>query len=253
MLRTLIWYMYFFGYLVAVSPLLLKAHMLKKQGKKEELDAFIRTITSNWARRLIKLAGGKVSVIGAERIPKNEPLLIVSNHQGNFDIPVLLGYLGINMGFISKVEVKKIPLIRSWMILMGCIFMDRKDRRQAVKAIKQGAESFQHGQNLVIFPEGTRSKGGPVAPFKKGSFKLATKSGVTILPVTINGSYKLMEANNNLMTPGSVVITVTEPIRCHQTDETIDAQQLADLSRTQIMNALDDKQEHITTELSSPV
>jgi 1-acyl-sn-glycerol-3-phosphate acyltransferase len=245
--------MYFFGYLMVVSPLLLKAYKLKKQGRKDELDTFIRTITSNWARRLIKLAGGEVSVIGAERIPEDEPLLIVSNHQGNYDIPVLLGYLGINMGFISKIEVKKIPLIRSWMMLMGCIFMDRKDRRQAVKAIKEGAESFQHGQNLVIFPEGTRSKGGPVAPFKKGSFKLATKSGVTILPVTINGTYKLMESNNNLMTPGSVVVTVTEPIRCHQTDQSIDAQQLADLSRAQIINALEDKQEQVTAELSSPV
>lgn len=238
MLRTIIWFLYFAGYLIFIWPGLFKAAYLKKKGREEELDRYILGITTNWARRLIRLAGGRIHVKGKEHLSHNEPVLIVSNHQGNFDIPVLLGYLGFNFGFISKIEVKKIPLIKSWMAHMGCVFMDRKDRRQAVKSIRAGAEALKDGRNLVIFPEGTRSKGGPVDAFKKGSFKLATKSGVAILPVTIDGSHNMMEANGNKMTPADVTLTISEPIRVHQENRDMDIQQLADLTREQIVSQL---------------
>lgn len=241
MLRTGIWFIYFFIYLLVISPALLKARYLKNRGKTVELDAFIYKKSSNWARRLVKLAGGRVHVRGQEWIPDDEPVLIVSNHQGNFDIPVLLGNLGLNIGFISKVEVKKIPMISSWMTYMGCIFMDRKNRRQAVKSILDGADALRKGRNLVVFPEGTRSKGGPVGEFKKGSFKLATRSKVAILPVTIEGSYNMMEANKNKITPADVTVTISEPIRIHQQDPAVSDQELADLTRAQIAGHMSEK------------
>lgn len=244
MLRTGIWFVYFFIYLLVISPGLLKAKRLKNSGKTEEFDLLIKKVSQNWGKRLVKQAGGKVHIKGEENIPKDEPLLIVSNHQGNFDIPILLGFLDLKIGFISKIEVKKIPMIGTWMEHMGCIFMDRKDRRQAVKSIIQGAKSLEGGTNLVIFPEGTRSKGGPVADFKKGSFKLATKSKVTILPVTIQGSYKIMEANNNKITPADVYVTISEPIRIHQSED-IDSSELAELSRIQIEKQMTDNHKEL--------
>lgn len=235
MLRTIVWFPYFFLHLIAISPGLLKAKRLKRQGKKEELDEFAHKTARNWARRLVKLAGGNILVEGKKNIPQNEPVLIVSNHQGNFDIPILLGWLDMKIGFISKVEVKKIPMISTWMEYLGCIFMDRKNPRQAVKTIITGAKSLENGQNLVIFPEGTRSKGGPVADFKKGSFKLASKSNVAILPITIEGSYKMMEAHNKKITPATVKLTIHEPIRIHQNNSAIDGQELADYTRSVIV------------------
>ncbi|WP_280770204.1 lysophospholipid acyltransferase family protein [Salipaludibacillus daqingensis] len=237
MIRTVIWFIYFSVYLLVISPGLLKAKRLKNSGKTEEFDQYIQKVSQNWARRLVKLAGGKIHIKGEEHIPKDEPVLIVSNHQGNFDIPILLGFLDLKIGFISKIEVKKIPMIGTWMEHMGCIFMDRQDRRQAVKSIILGAKALKNGTNLVIFPEGTRSKGGPVADFKTGSFKLATKSNVTILPVTIQGSYQMMEANKNKITPGDVHVTISEPIRVHQ-QEDMDSSQLAEVCRIQIVNQM---------------
>ncbi|PYZ92457.1 1-acyl-sn-glycerol-3-phosphate acyltransferase [Salipaludibacillus keqinensis] len=241
MLRTAIWFIYFFIYLIVISPGLIKAKRLKDQGKMEEFHAYIRTKYQNWARRLVKLAGGRVHIKGQELIPKDEPVLIVSNHQGNFDIPILLGYLDLKIGFISKKEVKKIPMIGKWMEYMGCVFMDRKDRRQAVKSIIEGADKLQNGYNLVVFPEGTRSKGGPVASFKKGTFKLATKSNVTILPVTIEGSYNMMEANKNKITPADVYVTISEPIRIHQ-HSSVDGQDLADQTQAQIVSKMNNNE-----------
>ncbi|MGJ9384951.1 lysophospholipid acyltransferase family protein [Salipaludibacillus sp. CF4.18] len=239
MIRTIIWFIYFFIHLLAISPGLLKAKRLKKQGKDEELDEFVHITARNWARRLVKLAGGNIIVEGKGNIPENEPVLIVSNHQGNFDIPILLGWLDMKIGFISKIEVKKIPLISTWMEYLGCIFIDRKNPRNAVKMIITGAESIKNGQNLVIFPEGTRSKGGPVAEFKKGSFKLVQKSNAAILPVTIDGSYNMMEANGKIITPATVKVTIHEPVRIHQNNPTIDGQELADITRGVIVKNQD--------------
>ncbi|RKL66257.1 1-acyl-sn-glycerol-3-phosphate acyltransferase [Salipaludibacillus neizhouensis] len=239
MIRTIIWFIYFFVHLLAISPGLLKAKRLKKQGKDEELDEFVHITARNWARRLVKLAGGNIIVEGKGNIPENEPVLIVSNHQGNFDIPILLGWLDMKIGFISKIEVKKIPLISTWMEYLGCIFIDRENPRNAVKMIITGAESIKNGQNLVIFPEGTRSKGGPVAEFKKGSFKLAQKSNAAILPVTIDGSYNMMEANGKIITPATVKVTIHEPVRIHQNNPTIDGQELADITRGVIVKNQD--------------
>lgn len=207
-------------------PSLWKANKLKKANLFEEHRKHVEKITGSWARSLLTVAGVKVQVVGLENIP-DEPCLFVSNHQGNFDIPLLIGHIPRKLSFISKIEVKKIPIVPLWMEHMGCIFMDRKNRRQAIKAIIDGAKKLEEGHSVVIFPEGTRSKGGPLGEFKKGSFKLATKSMATIVPVTINGSYLVMEANKNIICPAHVNITIGEPIRLHQENRDVSIEQLA--------------------------
>ena len=69
--------------------------------------------------------------------------------------------------------------------------------KQSAQTIIDGIKQLKAGINMVIFPEGTRSKGAPVGEFKAGSFKLATKSKAPIVPVTIDGTYKVMEGNKN--------------------------------------------------------
>ncbi|RNA67054.1 lysophospholipid acyltransferase family protein [Alteribacter keqinensis] len=239
MIRTIVWFTYFWLYLPTTIPALRKVKKLRKNGNDEQADQIVKQQSNKWAKRLVKLTGARVKIEGIERIPKDEPVLIVSNHQGNFDIPIILGYLDLKIGFISKVEVKKLPIIASWMEEMNCVFMDRKNRRQSVKAILQGAKQLKDGHNLVVFPEGTRSKGGPVSQFKQGSFKLATKSGAAILPVTINGSFKIMEANNNLMKPADVKVTIGEPVRIHQQNKDIDGITLAGIVQEEIEKNLD--------------
>ncbi|MBU3803256.1 MAG: 1-acyl-sn-glycerol-3-phosphate acyltransferase, partial [Candidatus Cellulosilyticum pullistercoris] len=140
--------------------------------------------------------------------PKDRNVVFISNHQGNFDIPLLMGYIDMPKGFISKIEAKKIPIVAKWMELIHCVFMDRSTLKGSAGAIIEGIKTLKAGHSLVIFPEGTRSKSDHMGEFKSASFKLATKPGIPIVPVTIDGSYKIMEQNHNKIKPAHVKITI---------------------------------------------
>jgi 1-acyl-sn-glycerol-3-phosphate acyltransferase len=180
-------------------------------GQTIELDQIIDQTAKKWARSLVKLAGVSVVTTGEEKIPSGA-VLFVSNHQGNFDIPLLLGYIDKPKAFIAKVELLKFPMIRNWMMHMKCVFMDRSDIRQSLKVINQATEYLKEGYSMAIFPEGTRSKGKAMGEFKPGSMKLAFKAGIPIVPITIRGSYKIMEQNGFMIKPTHVEIAIHDPV-----------------------------------------
>ncbi|OLN32746.1 lysophospholipid acyltransferase family protein [Desulfosporosinus metallidurans] len=211
MIRTILWFVYFWLYLIAIEPALLKVNRLTKEGKIAERDQLTAQVAKKWAQSLVRFAGVTVEITGEEKIPSG-PVLFVSNHQGNFDIPILLGYINKPKAFIAKIELLKMPLIRTWMTHMKCVFMDRSDIRQSLKVINQAAEHLKEGYSMVIFPEGTRSKGEFLGEFKPGSLKLGLKAGVPIVPITIRGSYKIMEQNGFIIKPALVEITISDPI-----------------------------------------
>lgn len=212
MLRTIIWFGHFaISLLTKIGPMY-KVNSLEKQGRIEEKETYIHKVTSKWAMSQLKYSGATVSVYGKENIPNNIPVVFISNHQGNFDIPLLMSYINKPKGFIAKIETLKIPLVRTWMRYIHCVFMDRSNLRKSASAIIEGVKIIKEGHSLVIFPEGTRSKGGPLGEFKSGSFKLATKSNAPIVPITIKGSYKLMEANNNRIKAANVELFIHPPI-----------------------------------------
>ncbi|HNH08095.1 MAG TPA: lysophospholipid acyltransferase family protein [Leptospiraceae bacterium] len=177
----------------------------------EETDWEKCKVPRQWARSLVNIVGGKITVNGTENLPKG-PVVFVSNHQGNFDIPVLIGFIPKPFGFISKMEVMKIPVVGSWMKIMNCVFMDRSSRAKSTQAITAGVEILKKGHSLVIFPEGTRSKGGPVQAFKAGSVRLAIDAEVPIVPIAINGTANIMEKNKYIMKPAEVTVTILPPI-----------------------------------------
>lgn len=195
MLRSIVWYIVFFGTLILSIPAMIRTKMLTKKGLEEKRDEVVYKTTTTWAKILLKVAGVKVKVHGLENIPKDKNVLYIGNHQGNFDIPIYMSQIPGLKGFVSKIEVKKIPGVRTWMEYMYCVFMDRSSLRKSGEAIIEGVKILKKGHSLVIFPEGTRSKGDKMGEFKAGSFKLATKSKVPIVPVTMSGSYKIMENN----------------------------------------------------------
>lgn len=211
MIRTILWFSYFWLYLLALEPTLLRANNLAKKGKIAERDLLTSQVAQKWARSLVKFAGVNVIITGEEKIPSG-PVLFVSNHQGNFDIPLLLGYINKPKAFIAKIELLRIPFIRTWMTHMKCVFIDRSDIRQSLKVINQAANYLKNGYSMVIFPEGTRSKGETLGEFRHGSLKLALKAGVPIVPITICGSYKIMEENGFIIMPAHVKITISDPI-----------------------------------------
>ena len=196
MIRTIIWFIWFIFSLIISIPFMFRVKYLIKKNRIKESEDLIYKCTNIWANSLLKLAGVKVNVHGVENIPKDKTVLFVGNHQGNFDIPIYITQIPKVIGFISKIEVEKIPLVRTWMSLLHCVFMDRSNLRKSGEAIIKGVKNLKNGHSIVIFPEGTRSKGDPIKEFKAGSFKLATKSKCPIVPVTMDGSFKVMEHGN---------------------------------------------------------
>lgn len=211
MFRLLAFLGYMISYLVYSLPTLAKVKKLDTSLSVAERDRFVHQLPAKWSQTIMKITGSNIRVYGEEHIPEG-PVVFVSNHEGDFDIPLLLAYIDKPFGFISKVEVKKAPIISSWMEAMNCVFIDRKDRRSAVKSIRDGVEKLKNGHSLVIFPEGTRSKGGPIAEFKTGSLRLAKDSGAPIVPIAIKGTSDIFEKNNRLVRPASVTVTICPPI-----------------------------------------
>ena len=211
MFRTMVCVIRFIVYLVFRNHQLNKAVKLGKQGKIAERDALTNNIVRNWARFVVGLTKSDVEVRGQENIPQDTAVVLIGNHQSYLDIPVLMGYVNKPIAFIAKSEILKVPVLSKAMKLMQCTFLVRTDMRQSVKAMAEAVETIKKGYSMVIFPEGTRSKGGPVIDFKAGSFKLAYKSGVPILPVTIDGTFRLFEEKNKVQS-GKVIITVHPPV-----------------------------------------
>lgn len=212
MFKTIYWYSHFMLSAFAATPKLHKVKKLVAEGKHEEATLYADQVTSEWAMKQIKAAGATIQVHGLENIPQDEPVVFISNHQGNFDIAIFMAYIRKPKGYVAKIETKKIPIIRTWMTYIHCIFMDRSSLKAAATAIVEGVKSIKEGHSLVIFPEGTRSKTDAMGEFKAGSFKLATKPRVPIIPVTIDGSYKLMEGNGGKVKSGTVHVTIHPPV-----------------------------------------
>lgn len=211
MFRTIVCVIRFIVYLVFRNHQLNKAVKLDRQGKIAERDSLTNDIVRKWARFVVSLTKSDVEVRGEENIPQDTAVVLIGNHQSYLDIPVLMGYVNKPIAFIAKSEILKVPVLSKAMKLMQCTFLVRTDMRQSVKAMAEAVETIKKGYSMVIFPEGTRSKGGPVIDFKAGSFKLAYKSGVPILPVTIDGTFRLFEEKNKVQA-GKVIITIHPPV-----------------------------------------
>lgn len=165
-----------------------------------------------WARSILAVSSIKVTVKGLSNIDPAASYIYMSNHQSNYDIPVLLGYLPIQFRWLAKAELFKIPIFGRGMRGAGYISIDRSNRRAAFKSLKEAAKIIKSGVSVLIFPEGTRSRDGNIRPFKKGGFVLAVDSGVPIVPVIIHGTRAIMPKGRILIKPGNVILEIQKPI-----------------------------------------
>lgn len=211
MIRTIIWFIYFWLYLLCALPTLWKVRKLRENGQTEEHDRIVCRMVDDWANRLLKLAGAEITVSGQENIPQGA-CVFAANHQGFADIPVLLTRLDKPHPIIAKKETKKIPLLRDWMEELNCLFIDRENARQAMDCLKKAGELLEQGYCVSIFPEGTRSKGGEIKEFKGGTIRLATRAKVPIVPVCIEGTYNMLEAKGYRITPAKIHIHILPAI-----------------------------------------
>ncbi len=204
--------------MVITIPLLLPYGILYSIKRNDLAAKYAGICSTIWGRLLLWAAGATVTVAGLERLPASSQICFVSNHQGSFDIPLIIGYIPRIVGFIAKKELKLFPIVNVWMRALHCIFLDRKNVRAALRVIHQGAQNIRDGHALVIFPEGTRSRSRQPGIFKKGSFHLPLSAGGWIIPLCIDGTWKLKEKHHRIQA-GSVRLTILEPIAVETLNE----------------------------------
>jgi 1-acyl-sn-glycerol-3-phosphate acyltransferase len=158
-----------------------------------------QTIARNWARFLITFSGIKITVSGLENIPKKQPVIFASNHQGAADILLCLALIPANFRFAIKKELFKIPLFGWALKKCGYFVIDRG--------------------SILIFPEGTRSRNGALGPFKQASLLAAPKAGVPVVPIAISGSYSILQRGSWVFERHPIKFSVGKPIKIASEDE----------------------------------
>jgi len=178
----------------------------KYKGHKMAVDLMNCTLTY-----LLYVLGTRIKFISKHPIPKNVPLIIVSNHQSMHDISPLSCFLRkLHPKFVSKKELGKgIPSVSYNLTHGGSVLIDRKDARQSLTALRDFGKYIEKNKYAaVIYPEGTRSKNGVPKRFSENGLKMLTKFAPSayVIPITINNCWKL---NKKGMFPLEIGVNIT--------------------------------------------
>ncbi|MCL2600211.1 MAG: 1-acyl-sn-glycerol-3-phosphate acyltransferase, partial [Treponema sp.] len=211
MIKTVVCFSYVVLAVVGLVPLGILVVLFSLLGLRRPMSVVMYRVAQGWARGLLGIIGCRMTVTGRENIPRKGGVCFVSNHASIVDILMLLGYAGRPIGFIAKKELLRIPLLNMWISVLGGLFIDRRNPRKALKTINAGVARIKAGGSMIIFPEGSRSRGKGLMPFRPGAFKLATLSESVIVPLALSGTYDVFEKNRRA-NPCPVRITFCEPI-----------------------------------------
>ena len=165
-----------------------------------------------WSLLNVYLSGTRLSIKGKEKIRKGQSYIVMSNHQSLFDVWALIGKLPIQIRWIIKSDLMKIPVFGYALERMGNIYIDKRRRKDAIYGLEKAITKIRTGTSVVLFPEGTRSLDGRLLTFQKGGAAIALKSGVPILPVTVNGGRFVLPKGTLALMPGMIRIIVGDEI-----------------------------------------
>ena len=169
-------------------------------GAKDKENIF-NTTERVFSRIAFKLLGMKIEIQGLENIPKNEPVIFVSNHQSMMDIKLSLACIPTNISFISKDTIFRVPILGAYMKVSGHIPIQRGEDRKAYETLLTAVKKLTAKKSLVVFPEGTRSEDGQLGTFKRGISLIILKSGRRVVPMAICGSNQFMPKRGWLSHP----------------------------------------------------
>jgi 1-acyl-sn-glycerol-3-phosphate acyltransferase len=165
-----------------------------------------------WSRAHLKVMGIAPVYSGLEHAAGDAPRIFLANHLSTLDIWVLAPVLPVTTRFVSKRTIFWIPVLGQAMAVAGFIPIDRKDRASAIRSLSRATETIRGGASVILFPEGTRSRDGRLARFKRGSFHLALEAGVPVVPVAISGTFEVVRPRSIVVHPGPVRVTFAPPI-----------------------------------------
>lgn len=210
-MRELVCVLYIIFYTLFTAPKRLKYRREVDEKGIEEGRKKIYKMAQTLSKGILKIIGADVQVKNKENLPKSGPAVYMGTHKSYLDIVTMISLIDDPMIFIGKDEVRKIPFINTWFKDIGGIYMDRDDIRQSFKVIIQGIEELKKGYSVAIFPEGTRSISREISEFKAGSFKLATKANVPIVPIAMQDTFKLLEEKKRIQ-PSKVYVNIGKVI-----------------------------------------
>lgn len=177
---------------------------------KKECTSFVgRRI---WGPGLLIICRVQLIVSGTQNVDFQKKYIYASNHESLLDIPAIFTAIPVNLFFIAKKELKKVPFLGWAMQIGGMIFIDRKNKEQAKKDMMYAGELIKKGKNIISFPEGTRTKNGEMGTFKRGTFLLSMNTGIEIIPVALHGARELLPTNSFGLKPGKIYLHFLPPV-----------------------------------------
>jgi 1-acyl-sn-glycerol-3-phosphate acyltransferase len=192
-----------------------------------------RVFAVTWAKSLAYLTPVRVIVEGGENAHREQSYVVVTNHQSMYDILLIYGWLELDLKWVMKKELRKVPGIGLGCEKAGHIFVDRKKPKQAAQAIKEALARMGKGVGILFFSEGTRSRDGHLLPFKNGAFRLSVEQNLPILPVTLVGTRDVQPGNTLSLFPGAIRMVIHPAIEPSGKD----AGELREETRNTILSA----------------
>jgi len=175
-----------------------------------------------WAKinAAVSLIGVQTS--GQEHIEQGQSYVIVANHQSLIDIYLLYGYLGMDIKWVMKQELRSVPILGLACELMGHVIVDRSNTESALASMERARERIMDGMSVIFFAEGTRSRSGELKPFKKGAFRMAQELNLPILPITIHNTFEILPSDTVDLRPGIARMTIGAPVSVDAIVDTAD-------------------------------
>lgn len=194
-----------------------------------------------WARLFCLLTLVEVTVSGRENITKSTSYVFVANHQGAYDIFSIYGYLNHNFRWMMKKSLEKIPFVGYSCRVSGQIYVDNSSPSAIRETMRDAEKQLAKGMSVVVFPEGARTLTGKMGRFKRGAYTLATEFKLPVVPITIDGAYKVMPRTAWLPRPGHIHLTIHKPIM--PPPQGYDLHALMDETRATIASVLIEEQQ----------
>ena len=202
-------------------------YLIVRKFNKKKGDRFALRFVQLGFRFWAFSVGARALYKGLEYLPEDgDAVVFVSNHRSLFDVILIYPAFKGLTGALAKIELKSYPLISWWITSVYSVLLDRKDHRQGLKCVLQCVDHLKNGISMLVYPEGTRSRTeGELLPFHNGTFKIATKAGVRIIPVAINGTGDIFDDHKPFFKPHRAVIEFCEPIET----KSLTQQEISDL------------------------
>lgn len=207
------------SFLILFIPVLIAEWIIGKFNREKKDYSSLRIVQGAF-KLILKITGVKVTVIGEENVP-DEAVLFIGNHRSFFDILLTYSRCRRLTGYIAKKEMDQFPLLNNWMRNLYCLFLDRENPKEGLKTILTAIDYVKKGISICIFPEGTRNKGEELSmlPFRDGSFKIATKTGCAVVPISMNNTAEIFENHFPKIKKTHVIIEYGSPVYYNELDK----------------------------------